>query len=428
MSATIEHKASDLKEALLSGVLSSDELELPIGQAAKNALSILEFPNSRTEEWKYTRVGKLIKQQFAAPSLRPITIEDHLIPDLDADRMVFVNGIFDESNSMITNRDITVTDLASLKEFPSQMGKLSLHDTRIFEAFNSAFPTNGLLVQIPKGHTSTKPLHVIHIASGSGQLSQPRHLIIAEEGSEAEVIFSYHSENAKGCLTNSVLECFVSNNAKLGIDIIQNEESLNSNIYSTHVHQSRDSHFKINTLTLNGQFVRNDLNIRVDAQNCESILNGAYILNEDQHVDNHTIVDHLSPNCNSSELYKGVISDKATAVFNGKVFVRQDAQKVNAFQSNANILLSDDATINSKPELEIYADDVKCSHGSTTGQLDEEALFYLRSRGIPMEQAKELLVKAFVADVIENIDIDAVRKYIGDLIDKKLAHCTSRTK
>lgn len=422
MSAETKHKTSDLKEALLSGVLSSNTLELPIGQAAKNALSILEFPNSRTEEWKYTRVGKLVKQQFATPSLRRVNIEERLIPGLDADRMVFVNGILDESNSVIPNGDIIVKDLASLKETPSQLGELSLHDTRIFEALNSAFPTNGVLVHIPKGHRSTKPLHVIHIASGTGQLSQPRHLIIAEESSEAEVIFSYHAENAKGCLTNSVLECFVSNNAKLNIDLIQNGESPNFNIHSTHVHQSRDSHFKINTLTLNGKFIRNDLNIRSDGQNCESTLNGAYILNEDQHVDNHTIVDHLSSHCNSSELYKGVISDKATAVFNGKVFVRQDAQKVNAFQSNANILLSDDATINSKPELEIYADDVKCSHGSTTGQLDEEALFYLRSRGIPTDQARELLVKAFVADVLDNIDLEAVREYVGDIIDKKLAH------
>ena len=181
------------------------------------------------------------------------------------------------------------------------------------------------------------------------------------------------------------------------------------------------SPFGIKTLSLNGDFIRNDLYIRSDATNCESTLNGVYIPQNKEHVDNHTIVDHLSPHCNSSELYKGVVNDNATAVFNGKVFVRPDAQKINAFQSNANILLSDDATVNSKPELEIYADDVKCSHGSTTGQLDEDALFYLRARGIGKDAARDLLVKAFVGDVLETIDIDAVREHATALIEKKLS-------
>ena len=184
--------------------------------------------------------------------------------------------------------------------------------------------------------------------------------------------------------------------------------------------QQQDSNLTINTLTLNGNFVRNDVVIRVDGQNAESNLNGAYILRNNQLVDNHTVVDHLVPNCQSNELYKGVLYDKSTAVFNGKVFVRQDAQKINAFQSNGNVLMSEDATVNSKPELEIYADDVKCSHGSTTGQLDEEAIYYLRARGISEKSAKELLVSAFIADVLNRIENQDLLDFTNNVLSNSL--------
>ena len=186
------------------------------------------------------------------------------------------------------------------------------------------------------------------------------------------------------------------------------------------VKQHKDSNMTINTLTLNGNFVRNDVGISVAGQNAESNLNGAYILRNNQLVDHHTVVDHLVANCQSNELYKGVLYDKSTAVFNGKVFVRQDAQKINAFQSNGNVLMSDDATVNSKPELEIYADDVKCSHGSTTGQLDEEAIYYLRARGLSEKSAKELLVSAFIADVLNKIENKEVIDYVNVTLSKSL--------
>jgi Fe-S cluster assembly protein SufD len=191
---------------------------------------------------------------------------------------------------------------------------------------------------------------------------------------------------------------------------MENDESFH--IATDQVHQERDSYFKINTITLSGKLVRNNLNILVDGENCETNLNGAFLLQDGQLVDNHTIVDHLKPNCNSNELYKGVLNGKSIGVFNGKVFVRQNAQKINAFQSNANVLLSEDASMNSKPELEIYADDVKCSHGSTTGQMDEEAIFYLRTRGISDQSARALMTQAFIGDVLNQIDSEEVRSYI----------------
>ncbi len=227
---------------------------------------------------------------------------------------------------------------------------------------------------------------------------------------------AYFSDDATGCFSNVVTEIEVAENAHLDIDKLQLENETALQIASEYVTQARDSHFDINTITLNGLLVRNGLNIAVDGQNCETHLNGMYLTKDNQHVDNHTIVDHLQPNCESFELYKGVMNDKSTGVFNGKVFVRKDAQKINAYQSNGNVLLSDNATINSKPELEIYADDVKCSHGSTTGQLDEEAIYYLRTRGISAKAAREMLIAAFVGDVLEKIINEEVLSFIQQIL------------
>jgi len=210
----------------------------------------------------------------------------------------------------------------------------------------------------------------------------------------------------------------------LTIDKVQYESEQSFHISTEEVQQAKNSNFTINTFTLNGGIVRNNLHINVNGENCESHLNGAYLLKNKQHVDNHTIVDHKVANCESFELYKGVMDDSSTGVFNGKVFVRKDAQKINAFQSNGNVLLSDNATINSKPELEIYADDVKCSHGSTTGQLDEEAVFYLRARGLSEKSARQLMVSAFIGEVLEKVEnqqvLDFIHKVLKDRFDWNL--------
>jgi Fe-S cluster assembly protein SufD len=203
------------------------------------------------------------------------------------------------------------------------------------------------------------------------------------------------------------------------LDKLQYENETCYHISSEQIDQDANSTVTVNTVTLNGRLVRNNLNFVVNGQNATSNLNGAYILKANQHVDNHTVVDHKVANCNSNELYKGVMDEKSTGVFNGKVFVRQDAQKINAFQSNGNILLSDDATINSKPELEIYADDVKCSHGSTTGQLDNDAVFYLRARGLSEKSAKRLLVRAFIDEALEAISSEDFHAYVNRCLEER---------
>jgi Fe-S cluster assembly protein SufD len=376
----------------------------------QQALSVLEntpFPTTRTEAWKYTRVAKIRNAQF---SIQPaqLTANKHMI-DAKALSFVFVNGHFAAELSSDSYPDgMKVLALSQMDEQERQVigGTLPL-DNEVFNAFNTAYATDGIYIHVSAKMQIETPIEITHITTGNNVLSNVRNVIVCEAFSKARILQQFVSENAADCFTNAVSEISVGQNAFLAIDKLQQESDSCFHIATELVQQAKDSNFTINTITLNGGLVRNNLTIEVNGQNCETNLNGGYILKDNQHVDNHTIVDHKAPNCLSNELYKGVIDGKATAVFNGKVFVRKDSQKINAFQSNGNVLLSDDATVNSKPELEIYADDVKCSHGSTTGQLDEEAVFYLRARGISEKGARQLMVGAFVGEVFAKIENEA---------------------
>ena len=295
--------------------------------------------------------------------------------------------------------------------------------TESFIALNTAFTFDGAFIHIPAHTVVEKPIHLLHVSDARNEatVSYPRNLIVAENNSRVKVIESFHTvQSANHNFINSVTEVVVKENSIVELNKIQNEAAEAFHINHTEASQEKNSTFKINTITLGGGIVRNNLHIVLNGEYCNSQLNGLYLLNGSQLVDNHTLVDHAKPNCYSNELYKGIIDGKAQGVFNGKIFVRKDAQKTNAYQSNKNILLSDDASMNAKPQLEIFADDVKCSHGATTGQLDEDALFYLRSRGIGEENAKALLNVAFAADVIKNISIEALKNNLSVLISTKL--------
>jgi Fe-S cluster assembly protein SufD len=275
------------------------------------------------------------------------------------------------------------------------------------------------LITVDENVSIDHPIQLLHLNTTDSQVSNVSHFISAHKGSKASFIIGSLSSANSNSFTNSSLNVHVAENATLTIDKLQIEEEGNLIVSNELVTQEKGSTFTINTITLNGSLVRNNLTIEVDGTNCTTNLNGAYLLKGNQHVDNHTVVDHKQPHCNSNELYKGVMDDQSTGVFNGKVFVREDAQKINAFQSNGNVLLSDSATINSKPELEIYADDVKCSHGSTTGQLDEEAIFYLRARGLSEASARQLLVSAFISDVLDKIENEALGTFIDDVLSNR---------
>ena len=276
----------------------------------------------------------------------------------------------------------------------------------------------GAFVYVKAKAQLDKPVHVINLVDGDLVASYPRNLIVAEKLSEAQVIVTYETIDTSSALSNVINEIVVAEGAHVNLDKIQNENGNTFHIGADFATQAKDSTFSINTIPLNAKLIRNNLNIVLDGPNSEANLYGAICLNGNIHVDNQTFVDHAKPNCESNELYKTVVNDKSTAIFNGKIYVNKIAQKTNAFQSNANILLSDDAKANAKPQLEIYADDVKCSHGCTIGQFDDEALFYLRARGIKESTAHKVLLDAFIGEVLSKIKNEAVREYVDKLIAK----------
>ncbi len=407
----IVHKfIKSLESSFLTSIFSKEIREKNLTLLQEN-----RFPTTRDEYWKYTRVNRISTKAFKTQKGNVSTLEGLKIKNLDAHVLVFVNGFFaPEFSDLITLQNSGV-QVFSQHNLSPQQNQESEH---IFDQLNTAYASDGVQMHITKNIVLEKPIEIIHIQTGSEVMNNLYHSIEIERHAQAQVVMSFHSVNAQNCFSNVHTAVQVHDGAHFSMTKIQSEENSNYHISTENVDQAENSNFTINTITLGGELVRNNLNIRVNGQNCETNLNSAYILKENQHVDNHTVVDHRVPNCLSNELYKGVIDDKATAVFNGKVFVRQDAQKINAFQSNGNVLLSNDATVNSKPELEIYADDVKCSHGSTTGQLDEKAIFYLRSRGMGEKQARELLVQAFVGDVLDKLD-EPVRNYVDKVLETR---------
>ncbi|QHT67589.1 Fe-S cluster assembly protein SufD [Rhodocytophaga rosea] len=395
----------------------------------------LGFPTTKNEEWKYTDVKNLLKKDFDftparnTPTIQPDKLHSLLIPDTDANVIVFVNGVFNSSLSNIISpaEELTIQDFSKATQTNTEIvekyfGTLASYDKEAFTALNTAFARHGAFIHVPANKVVSKPVILYFIADSETQAAaaMPRNLFVASRNSQVTIVEAFLSKGNQPSFTNVVTEIVVQENANVTYTKIQNESEQSYNIGTTQVHQSRDSKFSAITVSLSGALIRNNLNIVLDAENCESHLYGLYMLNGSQHVDNHTLVDHAKPHSYSNELYKGIMDDKSTGVFNGKIFVRQDAQKTNAFQSNKNILLSKEASMNTKPQLEIFADDVKCSHGATTGQLDEDMLFYLRSRGIGVNEAKALLMYAFAADIINQISIEAIRLYVERVIANRL--------
>ena len=411
---------SELLNSTEINIVNSNGFEGVLSDTLKsNAFTILEtiqFPTTRTEAWKYTRLGKISNKKF---NIQKGTVTDISKFEIskEATTIIFVNGFIDPSLS--SNEIPSGIEFKSITNSSFDFGKNVKLENEIFNSLNTSFATDGIYIQINSKTILDKPLQIIHILTGEHTVANLRNVIICEKNAQAEIIQGFFTENAKESFTNVVTEIFVEENAHLTLNKIQYEDESCYQIATEQVDQHKNSTFTINTITLNGALVRNNLNIEVNGENSTTNLNGAYLLKGNQHVDNHTLVDHKVAHCESHELYKGVVNDKATAVFNGKVFVRKDAQKINAFQSNANVLLNDDSTIYSKPELEIYADDVKCSHGSTTGQLDEEAVFYLRARGLSEKTARKLMISAFINDVIEKIENKDVKSYVIRLLQER---------
>jgi len=412
--------------ALSSLQFNEDSYFEGLRKIAQNELNELDFPTSKTEYWKYTRVGKIVNNSYTLGQLEKIDVSDFLIPNLKAHILVVVNGYFSPELSNFTEVEgITLTSLSAAKKqsfegVKKQFNQFTQNKKEIFLAFNNAFHTDGIYLEVAKNKIVEKPLHIINITTGNNTVSQSRNLFLANAGSQVKIIESFVNVDGEKNFNNHVSEILIAENAFLEYNKIQDKKENNFSIATEQVYQEANSNFTINTATFNGALVRNNLNIEVDASNCETNLNGLYLGKNKDHIDNHTVVDHKKPHCNSNEIYRGILDDESTGVFNGKVFVRPNAQKTNAFQKNNNILLTDNATVNSKPELEIYADDVKCSHGSTTGQIDEEAIFYLQSRGISKKGALKLMINAFAKDALERISIEPLQAYIDDKVEQEL--------
>jgi Fe-S cluster assembly protein SufD len=404
-----------------------------IRQNAIEAFAKLGIPARKNEEYKYSNVQKLFSETVALSvtesSFKIASIEKYLIPNLDAHIVVLVNGFFSEELSSLKNLEPAVVVSSLQKAFEKYPELVEKHfstcadiNSDAFIALNTAYATDGVFISVPDNTLVEKPIHIINlIIAKESTLFFPRNLFVVGKSAQVQLVetFETHDLPVKAIVA-SVTEVAIDENAKVQYYRLQNDCENGQQINTVSASQQRNSHFDTNTVTLSGGWVRNNLNIALNGENCESHLNGLFITSDMQHVDNHTLVDHRKPHCESNQTYKGILDGKSTGIFNGKIFVQRDAQKTNAYQSSKNILLSDDATINAKPQLEIYADDVKCSHGSSTGKIDEDALFYLRARGLGIESARKLLLHAFVNDVMQTIRINALREYIETLIHKKL--------
>ena len=397
------------------------------------------FPTTRHENWKYTNVKAIARNTFTALSEEAIDISANELAnvrfqELDCYELVFVNGQFRNELSQLDGltEGVIICDLAEAIETHKELLTANLsgyidNNISIFTTLNTAFLEHGAFIYIPEKVRLGKPLNLLFLSKiqSASFAAHPRNIIFLGIQAEAEIVESYIGLDDSQYFMNTVTEVSLQSAARLEHYKVQ-QESLNSyHIGYLHARQQRDSYLESHSISLGGAIVRNDIHSELQAPGAEIVMNGLYMPTGKQHIDNHTRVDHMHPHTLSTENYRGVMNDRSRAVFNGKVIVHKNAQRIEAYQNNANLLLSDDAEIDTKPELEIYADDVKCSHGATVGQLDKDMLFYLRSRAIEEETARSLLTFAFVEEVISEIKLTPIRhrlEYltVGQLPDAEL--------
>ena len=367
------------------------------------------FPTTKDEEWKYTSLKKVIANEYSIENKGEI-IDSSIIEKYS---LGLKNKIIFSDGKLINTPIIKGVNINDFSEFESA-------NTDSILQLNKALSQNGFTISVDKNTVLESPIEILFFSTTVNGFSQYRNQISIGKNSEVKFIERLQNLNNSDSFVNHFTQINCAKNTKVEYNKIQNNTAESQLIDTMNVYQEQDSTCNINTLIFGGSFIRNNLNFEQNGSNCESNMNGVSILNNNQLADNHTFVDHKSAHCRSNEMYKGVYLDNSKGVFNGKIMVRPDAQKIDAFQSNNNLLLSDTSSIDSKPQLEIYADDVKCSHGCTIGQLDDDALFYMRSRGIGIEEAKAVLTYAFASEAIENISVEQVKTLAKKLLAKKL--------
>ena len=428
----------DLKEKLLSSFIAFenqtniDSYVHDIRSEAIKQFESIGFPSKKLENWKYTSLKNLLNTDYSVlPEINNVlefkNIKKYLIDDIDSYKIIFVDGKYCSHLSETTHEGMDICILsAALTQSKYELiienyfNKIALKDG--ITSLNTAFSNEGAFIHIPKNKFVEKPIQIIHFSTGNeaSLMFQPRNMIVVDENSQVQIIERHQSLSENKVFTNSVTEIYADKKSIIDYYKIQNDNLQASLIDNTYVNQQRNSSFSMHTFSFGNELVRNNLNISQNDEFIETTIKGVTIIGNKQHIDHNTLIQHNKPNCNSHQDYKGIYDNKSTGVFNGKIIVEKQAQKTNAFQSNNNVLLSDKATINAKPQLEIYADDVKCSHGCTVGQLDKNALFYLKSRGIPEKEATALLMYGFANNILRSVKIPEIKNRINHIIANKL--------
>ncbi|WP_179348557.1 Fe-S cluster assembly protein SufD [Winogradskyella pacifica] len=427
-----------LKEKLVSSFMAFEDtvdVHSSVHDIRTEAIKTFEaegFPSKRQEDWKYTSLNSILKHDYSVFPKHDNDIEfkdvkKYFIHDIDAYKIIFIDGKYASHLSQTTHDGLDVCLMSAALTKPKYKVIIDNYFNKIakkdgLSSLNTAFSMEGAYINIPKNKVVEKPIQIIHFSTGNeaAVMLQPRNLIVVNENSHVQIIERHQSLTDNPVLTNSVTEIFANKRAIVDYYKIQNDRQTASLIDNTFINQKQESLAKVHTFSFGGKLIRNNLEFYQNGERIDSTMKGITIIGDKQHVDHNTLVHHIEPNCESHQDYKGIFDDSSTGVFNGKVVVEKLAQKTNAFQANNNILISDKASINTKPQLEIFADDVKCSHGCTIGQLDESAMFYLRSRGIPEKEARALLMFAFSNNVLDSVKIPEIKNRITKIIANKL--------
>ena len=429
----------DLKEKIVSSYVAFEDgvnMNSDVHEIRSKAFQNFEklgFPSKKIEAWKYTSLNAVLREDYCLFPNKKKTVtlpqvKDHFIHDIDTYKVVFVDGKYSSFLSETTHDNFDVCLMSSALAKPKYKPIIENYFNKVAKqdhltSLNTAFVKEGAYIHIPRNTEVEKPIQIINFTTGTEDaiMTQPRNLIVVEQNAHVQIIERHQSLTQNAALTNVVTEIFADRYATVDYYKIQNDHTSASLVDNTFIEQQSESTVAVHTFSFGGKVTRNNLNFYQMGKHINSTLKGITIIEGKQHVDHHTLVHHTAPNCESHQDYKGIFNERAVGVFNGKVVVEKDAQKTNAYQQNNNVLVSDRSTINAKPQLEIFADDVKCSHGCTTGQLDEQALFYMQQRGIPKKEARALLMYAFANTVLESVKIPEVKERITKLIAMKLS-------
>lgn len=428
----------DLKEKFISSFIAFEQrvdTTTDLHDVRSEALKMFEkkgFPTKSEEAWKYTSLNAVLNNDFAILPKSETAVEfkdvkKYFLNDVDTYKLVFINGIFSSHLSSTTHDGLDVCLMSSAFNKPKYKMVIDTYFNNIADkedsltSLNTAYAAEGAFIHIPKSTVVAKPIEILYFTTGSvPNFVQPRNLIIVGENAHVQILERHQSLTDVVNVTNTVTEIFAQKRAIVDYYKLQNDVLTANLIDNTFVSQKQESRVSVHTFSFGGNVTRNNLNFYQQGERIDSTLKGVTIIGDKQHVDHYTLVSHEQPNCESHQNYKGIYDDRSTGVFNGKIYVDKIAQKTDAFQQNNNILLTDKATLNTKPQLEIFADDVKCSHGCTIGQLDESAMFYMQQRGIPKKEARALLMYAFTDEVISSVAIPDLQLKLQKLISLKL--------